>query len=68
MLIAFTDGLSEALNVTGEEFGEARIRATLASTARLTSHEIRDEIVQRAQTCAGAPQHDDLTFIVLMVK
>jgi hypothetical protein len=35
------------LNVTGEEFGEAGIRATLAATARLTSHEIRDEIVQR---------------------
>jgi len=69
VLIAFTDGLSEALNVKGEEFGEAGIRATLAATARLTSHEIRDEIVQRAQTWRqGAPQHDDLTFIVLKVK
>ncbi len=68
VLIAFTDGLSEALNVKGEEFGEARIQATLAATARLTSNEIRDEIVRRAQAwCAGAPQHDDLTFIVLKV-
>lgn len=69
VLIAFTDGLSEALNVAGEEFGEARIQATLAATAQLSAAEIRAEVVRRAQAwCAGAPQHDDLTFIVLKVK
>jgi len=69
VLIGFTDGLSEALNVKGEEFGEVRIRAALAATAGLAVHEIRDEIVRRAQTWSqGAPQHDDLTFIVLKVR
>jgi phosphoserine phosphatase RsbU/P len=69
VLIAFTDSLSEALNVNGEEFGEARIQAALAATAQLSASEIRAAIVQRAQAwCAGAPQHDDLTFIVLKVK
>lgn len=69
VLIAFTDGLSEALNIQSEEFGEARIRATLAATAQLSAAEIRAEVVRRAQAwCAGAPQHDDLTFIVLKVN
>ncbi len=69
VMIAFTDGLSEALNVNGEEFGEARIQAALAATAQLSASEISAAIVQRAQVwCAGAPQHDDLTFIVLKVK
>ena len=69
VLIGFTDGLSEALNVRGEEFGEARIRATLAETAGLAVNEIRDEIARRAQTWGqGAPQHDDLTFVILKVK
>jgi phosphoserine phosphatase RsbU/P len=69
VLIGFTDGLSEALNVKGEEFGEERIRATLAATRGLASNKIRDEVVRRANAwCAGAPQHDDLTFIVLKVK
>jgi phosphoserine phosphatase RsbU/P len=69
VLIGFTDGLSEAINVNGEEFGEERIMATLASTTGLTINKIRDEVVRRAATwCAGAPQHDDLTFIVLKVK
>jgi sigma-B regulation protein RsbU (phosphoserine phosphatase) len=69
VLIAFTDGLSEAMSAQGEEFGEARIKAVLAETAHLTSSEIRDEAVRRAQAwCVGAPQHDDLTFLVLKVK
>jgi sigma-B regulation protein RsbU (phosphoserine phosphatase) len=69
VLIGFTDGLSEAVNVKGEEFGEERIRATLVATRGLAINKIRDEVVRRANTwCAGAPQHDDLTFIVLKVK
>jgi sigma-B regulation protein RsbU (phosphoserine phosphatase) len=69
VLIGFTDGLSEALNVKGEEFGEERIRATLAATRGLAINKIRDEVVRRANAwCAGAPQHDDLTFIVMRVK
>ncbi|MGH6628890.1 MAG: PP2C family protein-serine/threonine phosphatase [Burkholderiales bacterium] len=68
-LIAFTDGLSEAMSARGEEFGEARIKAALAEAAHLSSAEIRDEVARRAQAwCAGAPQHDDLTFLVLKVK
>jgi phosphoserine phosphatase RsbU/P len=69
VLIGFTDGLSEAVNVKGEEFGEERIRATLAATRGLAINKIRDEVVRQANTwCAGAPQHDDLTFIVMKVK
>ncbi len=69
VLIGFTDGLSEAMNVKGEEFGEARIREALAATAGHAINEIMDEVAQRANNwCAGAPQHDDLTFIVLKVK
>ncbi len=69
VLIAFTDGLPEALDVEGEEFGESRIQEALTATAPLPVNEIRDEIVRRVQEwCSGAPQHDDLTFIVMKVK
>ncbi len=69
VLIGFTDGLSEAVNVNGEEFGEARSQAALEATTGLATNNIRDEVVRRANAwCAGAPQHDDLTFIVLKVK
>jgi serine phosphatase RsbU (regulator of sigma subunit) len=55
--------------VAGEEFGEARVRRALAESAGLTVEEIRDEVVRRVKEwCRDAPQHDDLTFIVVKVR
>ncbi len=69
VLLAYTDGLTDALNVAGEEFGEARVRQALAETSTMSVDEIRDEIVSRVRGwCADAPQHDDLTFVVMKVK
>jgi serine phosphatase RsbU (regulator of sigma subunit) len=35
----------------------------------LSAEEVRDRLVLGVhEWCAGAPQHDDLTFIVLKVK
>jgi sigma-B regulation protein RsbU (phosphoserine phosphatase) len=69
VLLAYTDGLSEAFNVRGEEFGEARVREALVETALMPVDEMRDEIVRRVREwCAEAPHHDDLTFVVMKVK
>ena len=69
VLLAYTDGLTEALNAAGDEFGEATLRQVLAETSHLSVDEIRDEIVRRVREwCADAPQHVDLTFVVLKVK
>jgi sigma-B regulation protein RsbU (phosphoserine phosphatase) len=69
VLLAYTDGLSEALDLRGEEFGEARIREALAETSLKSVGEIRDEVVRRVREwCLDAPQHDDLTFVVMKVK
>ena len=69
VLLAYTDGLSESFNARGEEFGEARVREAVAETAALTVDEIRDELVRRVgEWSADAPQHDDLTFVVMKVK
>jgi sigma-B regulation protein RsbU (phosphoserine phosphatase) len=68
-LIAFTDGLPEARNAQDEEFDEERIKEAVAATGRLSAPEIRDEIARRVKEwIASAPQHDDLTFIVMKVK
>ncbi|HZS09471.1 MAG TPA: SpoIIE family protein phosphatase [Blastocatellia bacterium] len=69
LLAAFTDGVTEALNTAGEEFGEARLQDLLASVAHLSANEVRDQVMQRLQAwCAGAPQHDDMTLIVVKVR
>ena len=69
LLFLYTDGLSEALNVDGEEFGSTRITETLRTIASLSADQIRDVVVRRVKEwCAGMALYDDLTFVVMKVK
>jgi serine phosphatase RsbU (regulator of sigma subunit) len=69
LLFLYTDGLSEALNVEGEEFGANRIMDTLKTIASLSADQIRDVIARRVKEwCAGMSLYDDLTFVVMKVK
>jgi sigma-B regulation protein RsbU (phosphoserine phosphatase) len=69
LLFLYTDGLSEALNADGDEFGISRIMETLRSVASLSADRIRDVIARRVKDwCAGMSLYDDLTFVVMKVK
>lgn len=69
VLLAFTDGVTEAFNPEGEEYGEERLQELLRTASHLSADEIRESVVRSVREwCAAAPQHDDLTFIVLKVK
>ena len=69
LLFLYTDGLSEALNVEGEEFGSTRIEQILKTIASLSTDQIRDVVARRVKEwCAGMSLYDDLTFVVLKVK
>jgi phosphoserine phosphatase RsbU/P len=64
-MVLFTDGVSEAMNFDDEEFGDDRMIATvqgrLGDAAKLI-----EEIIRAADEFAGgAPQHDDMTLVVL---
>src|SRR5829696_3584658 len=65
----YTDGLTEALNVEGEEFGADRIMETLKSIVSLSADQIRDVVARRVKDwCDGVSLYDDLTFVVMKVK
>jgi sigma-B regulation protein RsbU (phosphoserine phosphatase) len=69
LLVAYTDGVTEAMNDAGEEYGEERLQSSLVELTHLSADQVRDQLVKSLQVwCAGAAQHDDLTFIVLKVK
>lgn len=69
VLVAFTDGVTEALNVQGEEFGEARLETLLVNAMGCSAEAISDRLTTAMhEWIAGAEQHDDLTFIVLAVN
>jgi sigma-B regulation protein RsbU (phosphoserine phosphatase) len=66
LMVIFTDGVSEAMNPALEEWGEDRLIATVRATQGCDACEIITRIMQAAdQFAAGAPQHDDMTLIVL---
>lgn len=68
VLMAFTDGVPEALNPAEEEFGEERLKELLGRVAHLPVQDITANISQELRTWIGdAPQHDDITFVVLKV-
>ena len=74
VLIAFTDGISEAMNHDQEEWGEDRM---VASANHLLVQTNYAATAQQLLTCifeaadkftAGAPQHDDMTLLVCIVR
>jgi len=69
ILIAFTDGISEAMNLDDEEWGEDRLMETVRNSNVKTSQDLLERIFAAATEFAGAaPQHDDMTLVVLFAK
>jgi sigma-B regulation protein RsbU (phosphoserine phosphatase) len=63
--VAFTDGLLEAHNAAGEEFGEARIREILKQHAAASAEVVKHALLFAVQTWTnGIEQEDDLTLVV----
>jgi len=68
LLVAYTDGVSEAMNPDDEEWGEARMMETLERCRGLSAARIIEYVMAGADTFAsGAPQHDDMTLVVFNV-
>ena len=68
LLVAFTDGVTEALNPNGVEFGDERLKQVLRSCTHLPALEISKRLsAELKRWIADAPQHDDLTVVVLKV-
>ena len=66
VFIAFTDGISEAMNNADEEWGEDRMVEAVKSCANMSPSEMIGQIMQAADKfVAGAKQHDDMTLVVL---
>ncbi len=64
-LVMFSDGLAEATNDQGEEFGEERLRALLLDLAGQKPEPIRQRILAAVHAFLGdAKPQDDLTLVV----
>jgi sigma-B regulation protein RsbU (phosphoserine phosphatase) len=68
-LVVYTDGVTEALNPAGLEFGEEKLRSIVTESLQLPARELAEAIIARVlRWQAEAAQHDDITLIVVKVK
>jgi sigma-B regulation protein RsbU (phosphoserine phosphatase) len=65
VLVAYTDGVTEALSPEGVEFGEERLRAAVIQSWHLTARGLAEKVIADVLEWQGdAPQHDDITLVV----
>jgi sigma-B regulation protein RsbU (phosphoserine phosphatase) len=65
----FTDGISEAMDAGDDCFGEARLASLLQEHGHLPADELRERVLREISSFVGdAPQHDDMTMILLKVE
>jgi sigma-B regulation protein RsbU (phosphoserine phosphatase) len=69
VLMFFTDGISEAMDAESGLFGEERLVRLVGDHGHLPPEELRERILREIDGfVAGAPQHDDMTMILLKVE
>jgi len=69
ILVAYTDGITEAANAAGEQWGLERLERLLRSCGGMTSGEIVTRVLEAVSDFAeGEPQRDDVTLVVMNVQ
>ena len=69
LLVFFTDGISEAMDPGDDCFGEARLGKLVEQYGDLPADALRERLLgEIASFVNGAPQHDDMTMILLKVE
>ena len=67
-LVLYTDGVTEANNPAGEEFGEERLLALLREHRAVSAEQLQKTILAAADEFSGGHWHDDATLLVVAVS
>jgi len=67
-LVLFTDGVTEASNREGEEFGEQRLLCLLEEHRKLSANGIQEKIAAAISEFSGGHLSDDATLLILAVE
>lgn len=66
LLFLYTDGISEASNHSGEEYGSARVEGSLEGLRGLPAQDVVNTVLGNLQTFqSGTPQVDDVTAMAI---
>ncbi len=65
-IVMYTDGVTEAMNINNEEFGEPRLLEILNANRKLDAENLTKLLLKEVKTFAGEQeQSDDITILVL---
>jgi sigma-B regulation protein RsbU (phosphoserine phosphatase) len=65
LLVAYTDGITEAADAGGNQFGETRLEEAIRGAGRQSPDQLADEVMDRLERFTGGrPQSDDVTLLV----
>ena len=69
ILLIYTDGITEAMNPEREEYSENRLLESIKKNKDLSAEEFSDALMNDIKKFTkGAPQSDDITFVVIKEK
>jgi sigma-B regulation protein RsbU (phosphoserine phosphatase) len=67
-LVFYTDGFTEAMNLFQDEYGEERFISLISSNRNLSAQGLIDVLVKSIEDFSKeAPQHDDMTVVVIKI-
>jgi serine phosphatase RsbU (regulator of sigma subunit) len=69
VVILFSDGVTEARNEDGDEYGRDRLLAALDTVTQRDADGVLEQLIRSVRDFAGvAPQADDITALVLRYR
>ncbi|HEV2352302.1 MAG TPA: SpoIIE family protein phosphatase [Terriglobia bacterium] len=66
-LVMFTDGISEAADMNGQEFGEERLIALMKERREASAADLRDAVMQEVTQFCRGDFADDATLLIVAV-
>ena len=68
ILVLYTDGVTEAANGAGEQFGEERLYRVVQQNSNMTAQGLGEEIYRQVhQYSEDVVQYDDITMVVMKI-
>jgi anti-anti-sigma factor len=69
MLVIYTDGVTEAMNVNRDQYGEERLLQLIKASGKLSPQEFIDSLSEAIKEFTGdMPQNDDITVVAIKEK
>ncbi len=69
VILLYTDGITEATDDSGEQFGMARLEEVVQDTCELSAEDICERVIQAVESfAAGKSQFDDMTVVAVKVQ